>query len=155
VPRIENLRRLWTNFQTVSTFCAVGRIPEQNRLLMQSNDDGMKSLQTVADLQEAKSQPRAIVYLYVDWSIQARQSEVAAEEVVDLWQSAHGDRPMSAYRIDLSSQEGEMWQEVRGWLKNEGKPVDELTGGGYGALLWLRAGRVIDFVSFAAMPDAG
>ncbi len=48
-----------------------------------------------------------------------------------------------------------MWREVRAWLKNEDKPVDELTYGGYGALLWLRLGRVIVSLGFAAMPNAG
>jgi hypothetical protein len=48
-----------------------------------------------------------------------------------------------------------MWQEVRTWLQNEGKPVDELTYGGYGAILWLRLGRVILSLKYAAMPNAG
>ena len=66
-------------------------------------DEGMTALQTPADLDEAKSQPRALIFIWVDWSIQARQSEIAVRELIDLWQSAHGDYPMIAYRIDLSS----------------------------------------------------
>jgi len=115
----------------------------------------MKTLETLADLHEAKSQPRAIIFLWVNWSFQALDSEVAVRELIDLWQSDHGDCPITAYRIDLSSQEGEMWWEVRDWLKNEGKPVDELTYGGYGAILWLRLGRVIVSLTYAAMPNAG
>ena len=115
----------------------------------------MKAIQTLAELNEARSQPRAIIFFWVDWSIQARQSEIAVRELIDLWQSAHGDCPMIAYRIDVSSQEGEVWREVRAWLKNEGKPVDELMYGGYGAVLWIRLGRVIAFLGYAAMPNAG
>jgi hypothetical protein len=115
----------------------------------------MKALQKLADLDEAKSQGRAIIFLWVDWSIQARQSEIAVSELLELWQTAHGDCPMIAYRIDLSSQEGEMWRELRAWLKNEGKPLDRLTYGGYRAVLWLRLGRVVLSLAYAAMPNAG
>src|SRR5262245_47058522 len=56
--------------------------------------------------------------------------------------------PFKLDLIDLSEQADEIWEAVREWLRSE-KPVDLLTYGGNGALLWVWEGRVVGYVAYA------
>ena len=61
---------------------------------------------------------------------------------------------MSWYFVDLSEQCGEVWDAVREWLSGEGSLANALTYGGYGALLWVRGGGVVECAPYAARVDA-
>jgi hypothetical protein len=110
----------------------------------------MNPVATAAELQKVRSLPRAFVFLWVGWAIQARHSEIAVRELLTAWATEQPGCPAPAFRADLSDQQGEVWEAVRGWLRAQGQPVDPLTFGGYGALLWLRAGSVVASVPNAA-----
>ena len=109
----------------------------------------MRPIATAADLEEARSQPRALVFLWVNWAIQAYKSRHMVRELVSSWEAAHPDLMTPIYTADLSDQQGEVWDAIRSWLEKEGRPGDQLTFGGCGPLLWLRSGSVIAHVLFA------
>ena len=108
----------------------------------------MKPIADVNDLQEARSQTRAFIFLYVQWATQARLSKLTVEELPSYWQVEQGQLPTAAYFADLSDQTGDVWNGIRDWLQSEGMPVDPLTYGGNGALLWVRDGRVMEFAGY-------
>ena len=58
--------------------------------------------------------------------------------------------PVPVYPVDVSSQEGEVWEAVRGWLGDEGQAVDLLTFGANGALLLARRGAVVGAIGYVA-----
>jgi hypothetical protein len=110
----------------------------------------MESITSVHDLDEARSQPRAFVFLYVNWAIQARHSIIVVRKFLEAWQAARPTSPIPAYLVDLSDQTGEVWEAVRAWIRLEGEPVDRLTYGGYGSLLWVTSGSITAYSVYLA-----
>jgi hypothetical protein len=94
------------------------------------------------DLTAALSQPRAFVFLYVNWAGQARYSEVIVRKVLESWDAEYPDQPVPCYTVDVSDQCGELWDALAEWLMAEGRPAGHLMMSGVGPLLWLRAGHV-------------
>jgi hypothetical protein len=97
---------------------------------------------SIAELHRALYEPRMILFLYVNWSGQARDSELAVKKLLEHWSEEYPEYELPAYRIDLSEQEGEIWNGVRRWLSLANLPFDRLTYGGYGSLLWIVDGQV-------------
>ena len=116
--------------------------------------DAMKSITNIDDLQEARSAPRALVFIWVNWAVQARQSEAALNKLRESWQCVFPQHPIPMYRADLSDQEGEVWDAIRALLETEGRPVDPLTYGGNGALLWMSAGKILIHSVYLAQLEA-
>ena len=114
----------------------------------------MTPITSVDDLKEARSRERAFVFLFVTWSTQAYVSERIVREVVEDWQRAFPDSPAPCYRVDVSEQQGAVWDAVAGWLTAEGRPVGPLMMGGAGPLLWVRNGSVVAHVVGALQKDA-
>ena len=110
----------------------------------------MKPIITAHDLEEVRSLPRAFVFIYVNWAIQARHSDIAFRDFVAAWALTKPDCSIPVYRVDLSDQEGEVWKCIRNWLREEDQPYDQLTYGGSGALLWIRSGAVVASVPYVA-----
>jgi hypothetical protein len=113
----------------------------------------VKPIATVGELEQIRALPRAFVFIYVNWAVQARQSEAALIKFIDAWSVTVPQCAIPAYRVDLSDQEGDLWSAIRTWLQAEGQPVDSLTYGGGGALLWVRAGRVQASVPHVAIVE--
>lgn len=97
-----------------------------------------------------RSLPRALVFIYVNWAMQARFSDVACREFLTELQREYQGEEIPVYRLDLSDQEGEIWVESRKWLYNDGQPHDDLSYGGCGAMLWVRLGAVVAYEQFLA-----
>ncbi|MGL5097082.1 MAG: hypothetical protein ACRDD1_15950, partial [Planctomycetia bacterium] len=91
----------------------------------------------------ALAQPRAFLFLWVDWAIHARLSRQVVEAVVASWKAEQPDQPAPCYTADVSEQCGEVWDALAAWLEAEGRPAGVLMFGGGGPLLWVRAGRVV------------
>jgi len=104
----------------------------------------------VHDLDEIESAERAVVFLWVEWSMQARQSRAIVEQLVEDWNSKYLESAISAYMLDVSEQSGGYWDAVRGWLRAQLQAVDSLTYGGGGALVWVRCGIIVANSPFAA-----
>jgi hypothetical protein len=105
------------------------------------------------DLDEAKSQRRAIVFLWVDFAIEARRSEVAVKHFLFRWALKRPDIPIADYRVDLSSQSGEPWRSVRAWLDEQNQQTDSLTYSGTGVLLWVKSGQIVQAIPNAGLPN--
>ncbi len=110
----------------------------------------MKFVASAADLDEVRSQPRAIVFIYVNWAMQARRSDVACLNFLTTLHREHPGEQIPVYRVDLSGQEGEVWVGIRKWLKEENQPHDELSYGGYGEMLWVLRGKITAYVQYLA-----
>src|SRR5262245_10641321 len=110
----------------------------------------MKLIGSAADLEEARSLPRALVFIYVNWAIQARRSDAACRDFLAELQRTYPCEDVPVYRADLSEQEGEVWVGIHQWLKDDGQPHDWLSYGGYGAMLWVRSGTVRAYVPYLA-----
>ena len=115
----------------------------------------MQPIGDAATLLEARSQPCALVFLWVAWAGQARRSESVVKSLVEGWASLHPDHPVPAYVADLSDQSGEVWRSIREWLAAEAQAVDNLTYGGYGALLWSKLGIIILSLPYAGEHGVG
>lgn len=110
----------------------------------------MRLVASTADLDDVRSLPRAFVFIYVDWAIQARRSEAACRVFLATLQREDPREEIPVFRVDLSEQEGEVWVGIRKWLKEEGQPHDWLSYGGYGAMLWVREGKVATYMPYLA-----
>jgi hypothetical protein len=96
-----------------------------------------------SDVAAALAQPRAFLFLWVNWAVHTRNSRLVVEEVVATWQSAHPEPPVPCYFVDVSDQAGEVWHALADWLKAEGRPAGNLLMGGSGPLLFVRSGHVV------------
>jgi hypothetical protein len=110
----------------------------------------MKLVALATDLDQVRSLQRALVFIYVNWAIQARHSDAAYRDFLASLEREHPTEEIPVYRVDLSEQEGEVWAGIRKWLKEEGQPHDSLSYGGYGAMLWVRLGKVAAYVPYLA-----
>jgi hypothetical protein len=95
------------------------------------------------ELAAALGQPRAFLFLWVNWAIHAHNSRVVVEEVVASWESHHPEQPVPCYVADVSDQCGEVWDALAEWLTVEGHPAGHLMVSGAGPLLWVRSGHVV------------
>lgn len=110
----------------------------------------MKLILSVAHLEEMRSLSRALVFIYVNWAIQARRSDEACRGFLSELQREYKSEDIPVYRVDLSDQAGDVWEDIRNWMKDEGKPHDQLSYGGYGAMLWVRLGKIAAYVPYLA-----
>jgi hypothetical protein len=109
----------------------------------------MKPITTRRDLDDARSQERAFIFLWVNWAIHARYSEIEVRRLLETWERGHPDCTAAAYRVDLSEQEGEIWNALGDWLRAESQP-GQMMAAGAGALLWTRSGSIVASELYAA-----
>jgi len=110
----------------------------------------MKQIASTVDLNTMRSLPRALVFIFVNWAMQARRSDAAYQEFFAALRDEYFGDDIPAYRVDLSNQEGELWIGIRKWLEDVGQPHDLLSYGGNGAMLWVRSGVVAAYVPYLA-----
>jgi hypothetical protein len=103
----------------------------------------MTPIRNKSELAVAQSEPRAFLFLWVNWAIHALNAGKVVEEVVAAWQVEHPDEPAPCYIVDVSDQSGELWDALAEWLNSEGRPAGDLMMSGVGPLLWMRSGRVV------------
>jgi len=96
-----------------------------------------------SELVAATAQPRAFLFLWVNWAVHARNSRAVVEEVVASWQAEHPDQPVPCFVADVSDQCGELWDALAEWLTAEGRPAGQLMMSGAGPLIWVRSGHVV------------
>lgn len=111
-------------------------------------DTEMLKIESESDLDEMFHRERAFCLVAVNWAIQSWHSELAVSKLVEAWNVTC---PTPLYRIDLSEQEGPVWDAVKKWLVGEGQNISPIMMGGYGALLWICSGRITTSVAAASM----
>jgi hypothetical protein len=100
-------------------------------------------IRTKRDLDSARQQPRAFLFLWVNWAYHARSSQKVVEKVITTWHDENPTEPIPSYIADVSDQCGEVWDALNAWLEAERRPTGQLMMSGVGPLLWLRSGHVI------------
>ena len=73
----------------------------------------MTLIASAADLNEVRSMPRALVFMYVNWASQTRRSDAACREFLADLQREYQSEEIPVHRVDLSDQEGEVWVGIR------------------------------------------
>jgi hypothetical protein len=68
----------------------------------------MKLIASAANLDKVLSLPRALVFIYVNWAIQARRSDTACRDFLTQLQREYPSEEIPLYRVDLSEQEGDV-----------------------------------------------
>ncbi len=107
----------------------------------------MTPIRDTDELAAALSEPRAIIFLWVNWAIQSVGSHRIVESMMQAWESQHPDEPVPFYVVDVSTQSGELWDALANWLTAEGCPTGQLLMSGVGPLLWLQSGQVVMHVA--------
>ena len=97
-------------------------------------------LHNTSDLDALLVEPRALLFLWVNWSVQARQSRTVVMRLTEAWNGT--DHAVACYTADVSGQEGEEWDALKEWLTRQGQPADHILYSGCGALLRVESGRV-------------
>lgn len=95
----------------------------------------MKEIKTIADFENLLSLEKAIVFIYFEWSAQARISK----QVVANWES------QTKTTIPFFEIEPEYPDEFDKWVRD-----NDIHGHGYGSIVWLKGGRISDFEKYAA-----
>jgi hypothetical protein len=109
---------------------------------MARHGTNMQPIVAIADLDEARLQERALLFIWVNWAIQARQSEIELRKLLSTLGTDSLNWQAITYRVDISEGEGEVFDALAKWIGAE--PIDRgnLIDGGCGALLWLRSGLI-------------
>jgi hypothetical protein len=108
------------------------------------------TIATAEELSATTAADRAVLFIDVLWSGTAIRSRHVVSALEQEWRSDSSRPAVSFYRVDLSDQEGPIWDGVRQWLVAESVPADRLIDGGNGALVWIREGSAVDWVGYAA-----
>jgi phosphatidate phosphatase APP1 len=95
------------------------------------------------ELSAALAEPRAFLFLWVNWAIQAQSAHKVVDQFVTEWNSESPDLPIPSYIADVSEQCGELWDALAEWLTKENCPAGQLLMSGVGPILWTRSGRVM------------
>lgn len=96
---------------------------------------------------DALTQPKAILFLYVDWAVQARSARTHIDKVIASWKGDDSGEAVPVYVVDVSAQCGELWDAVAHWLTEQGCPVGQLMMSGVGPAVLVRFGHVIMHVN--------
>ena len=93
------------------------------------------------ELKAARSQPLAVIFLSVNWSVFSHQSRSNVEQSIALRQAEQS--PEAYYIADVSEQSGELWEALQEWLHADDVANDNVLRSGSGPVLWVRSGSVI------------
>jgi hypothetical protein len=110
----------------------------------------MQTISTEKEWTAVLNAPCAVLFIDVIWSRSARASRGVVSKLVEGWRESGMFSSVSFYRVDLSDQEGTLWTEISRWLSPQSAPEVSLTYGGNGALVWIRDGVAVDYLSHAA-----
>jgi len=107
----------------------------------------MINISTENDFDIMLQDERALLFIWVDWGL-AQASRPAVIKLHEQWNQAHPDSQANLYWVDFSDQIGILWETVRHWLTEQRITSGPLTYGGWGALIWVCVGSVVDFVGY-------
>jgi len=105
----------------------------------------MQLLRTEAEFQQMPASKHAIAFVCFEWPGQSKLTERLVEQWERDWprQSRHKCVPL--YRISPDET-----PFLQGWIAENARSDEEGMEGGFGSLLWLRNGKVVRYVRYAA-----
>ena len=108
----------------------------------------IEEIWTPGELEHFLGLKSTILHIDVDWSIYAVRVRPVVHQLRDDIQSHTGLTSVFLRRIDMTEQESSpLWKVTLEWLKTNGAGDDALISG-YGALLWIKDGRLSDSVIY-------
>jgi len=99
---------------------------------------------TKEDFNALRREEQAVLFVFFDWSGQAVVSLQLFGEWEQEWKASHPNAQVGFYRLDLDKH-----PETQGWLAAQSRD-DQAIEGGFGSVTWLRFGKRVGFVRFAA-----
>ena len=99
---------------------------------------GFVTIKDESDFSRMLETERAIVFVDVGWSGYVPPSRLAATRLAETLSRA-GIRDITYYRLDLSEQQGALFEAAGRWVGPQG--AGRVLSSGYGELLWVREGR--------------
>jgi len=131
---------------------AEGTVVGQREIIM--GLDGMSrvstdTIRTPNELHAILKTESLILHIDVNWAVQAVRSRPVVLRLQELIRRDHNLNNVVVHRIDCTEQTGELWDSLSNWFQCQG--ADRyLMFGGYGAVVWVRLGIIVDSVHYAA-----
>jgi hypothetical protein len=98
-------------------------------------------------LRSVVSARHAVIFIHFDWSGQSEESLLIFRDLENLEWNA--EERSAFYRIDPEDN-----HDVWDWISDPRRePHSDLAAGGFGSIVWLRFGEIVDFERYAG--DAG
>ena len=96
---------------------------------------------------------RGLLFISVAWSGYVAQSAAVVDAAITRWNDNPANDRLKVFSIDLSDQQGPLWDTVTNWLTSQG--VDDqlrisIMYGGSGALLWILDGQMTQYSTYPA-----
>ncbi|MGE0529663.1 MAG: hypothetical protein AB7P49_21635 [Bdellovibrionales bacterium] len=99
------------------------------------------------DLEKLCNQECGVIFIWVNWSMFARNSAKIVERLNCCWNQQHPSKKIEFLQIDLSDQFGDMWENVRKWLESQNiTHSGELMFGGVGSIVFVQSGTILHYV---------
>jgi hypothetical protein len=108
---------------------------------MMESENIIKEIVNEAELYEMLKVEKAIVWIWVNWSVYAYQSRSVIHQVLKRLELIE----IPIFKIDCSEQEN---RYVEDWLATHSKGTEYLYSNGYGEMLLVENGRVVDYIKF-------
>jgi len=99
----------------------------------------------------ARNAARALVCLWVEWSGYPRLSRAALEQAAEMLGGVHQPLGIACFVIDETAPDNALWD----WLMSLQRPTPSWMAGGWGSLLWVQNGQVVQAVPRGDQITAG
>ena len=107
----------------------------------------MERIKSVIDFDEQLSRPNVILFAFAAWSGQACLSRQTVDTAFKHLQRTFPMLDLSLLEIDLTAQEGEIWDRTGAWLKTRNDiDADTFMYSGAGSVAWICHGNIVDSV---------
>lgn len=113
------------------------------------SNESVETTSTASDLATVLKNDRVIINIFVDWSTPSLMSR---EIVLRLKREVMRDERLNdvVFRgVDCSAQHGDVWRAISNWLSIQENGRMGLRTDSWGAVLWIKNGRLIDSVDHA------
>jgi hypothetical protein len=104
----------------------------------------MTFIQTKADFDALLAEEQAVLFAFFDWSGQAYASLRIFERWETEWRESHRGAWVNFYQLDP-----DRFPDTGGWLVEQARSIKSMEGG-FGSVTWLRRGKTVGFVQYAA-----
>ena len=106
---------------------------------------GMKTVVNTSEFEQMLAAERALVFIQARWSSYAMRTR-GIINVFEQRVNSHAlrfDYEFEFWEIDLSDQEGDLWDATRAWLLPQSDHLELLMWSGGGSILWCSRGTVL------------
>jgi hypothetical protein len=101
----------------------------------------MQNIVSPEDLRKMLAAQHAVVFVDVDWSMYSVHARRHVQGFIEAWNQQNPGSVVTFYRLNLTEQEGVLWDAVGQWLQAQSVPRQIMTAGA-GSLIWVSNGKV-------------